>query len=87
MYYNAALGLHPKRTLVATANKGYLRRFPGLTAEAINTFVGVEIVTEMGHIRQLSSGTQSTTRKSTRGRPALNILEYYATAEDATAIS
>ena len=64
LYYHAALGSHPKRTLAAAAKAGYLRGFPGLTAEAINKFVGVETATEMGHMRQLPSGTRSTTKRS-----------------------
>ena len=85
-YYHASLSSHPKQTLAAAAKAGYLRGFPGLSAEAINKYVGIETATEMGHMRQLPSGTRSTTKKSNRGRPALDILERDAAAEDALAI-
>ena len=85
-YYHASLASHPKRTLVAAAKTGYLRGFPGLTAEAINKFIGVEDATEMGHIRELPSGTRSTSKQTNRGRPALDILERDAASEDAMAI-
>ena len=85
-YYHVVLGSHPKLTLVAAAKKSYLKGLPGLTAEAINTYVGVEDTTEMGHMREVPSGTCLTTKQTNRGRPALDILERDATTEDAMAI-
>ena len=52
-YYHASLGSHPKSTLIAAANKGYLRGCPGFTAKAISKYIGIEEVTEMGHMRQI----------------------------------
>ena len=80
------MGSHPKRTLAAVAKKGYLRELPGLSADAINKFIGVEDATEMGHMRELPDGTRSTTKQTSRGRPALDILERDAAAQDAMAI-
>ena len=66
-YYHASLGSHPKRTLVAAIKRGYLKGFKGLTAERVNTHIGVEYATEAGHMRALPKGVQSTTSKSNRG--------------------
>ena len=40
----------------------------------------------MGHMRELPSGTRSTTKQTNRGHPALGILERDAATEDAMAI-
>ena len=85
-YYHAALGSHPKRTLVAAAKKGYLKGLPGLTTEAINKFIGVEDAIVMGHMRESPNGTRSTTKHTNRGRPALDILERDAATEDAVTV-
>ena len=84
-YYHAALYSHPKRTLVAAAKAGYLNGFPGLDADAINRHVGIEVFTEMGHMRQSTSGVRSMTTASKRGRPAqaLHLLERDAASDDA----
>ena len=82
-YYHASLGSHTRRTLATAANRGYLKGLPGLTAEAINKNIGVEEATEMGHMREMPSGTRSTTKLTNRGRPALDILERDAASEDA----
>lgn len=68
-YLHAALCSHPKSTLMAAAKAGYLHGFPGLTAEAIGKYVKIEEATEAGHMRATPKGKQSTTKKSTRGRP------------------
>ena len=52
-YYHASLGSHPKRTLVAAINRGYLKGFKGLTAKRVNTHIGVEYAAEAGHMRAL----------------------------------
>ena len=85
LYYHAALGSHPKRTLAAAAKAGYLKGFPGLSTEAITKSIGAETATEMGHMRQMPSGTRSTTKQTKRGRPAIDVLERDAASEDATA--
>ena len=84
-YYHASLGSHPKRVLAAAAKAGYLQGCPGLTAEAINKFIGVEDATEMGHMQQQPAGSRSTTKATKRGRPALFTLERDAVAHDSTA--
>jgi hypothetical protein len=38
-YQHAAIELHPKQTLAATAMAGYLQGCPGLTAEAIKQHI------------------------------------------------
>ena len=64
-YYHASLVSHPKRTLVAAIKRGYLKGFKGLTAERVNTHIGVEYATEAGHMRALpKGGVRSTTSKS-----------------------
>ena len=68
-YFHAALCSHTKSTLIAAANEGYLRGFPGLTATAIRKYIGIEVATELGHMKQIQQGTRSTTTKSRRGRP------------------
>ena len=55
-YYHAILGSHPKTTLIAAANEGYLTGCPGLTASAISKFIVIEYATEMGHMKQLQKG-------------------------------
>ena len=84
-YYHASLCSYPKRTLVAAAKAGYLKGFPRLDATAINRHIGVEDTTEMGHMRQIPSGTRSTTKTSKRGRTAqaIHILERDAASDDA----
>ena len=84
-YFHAALCSHPKSTLIAAANEGYLRGCPGFTAAAIRRFIGVEVATECGHMRQIQQGTRSTTTKSNRGRPSKTAREeeIQAAAEDA----
>ena len=66
-YYHARLGSHPKRTPVAAIKRGYLKRFKGLTAERVNAHIGVDYITEAGHMRTLPKGVRSTTSKSNRG--------------------
>ena len=56
--------------LIAAANAGYLKGCSGLTASAISKFTAIEDATEMGHMKQLQQGVQSTLTKSRRGRPA-----------------
>ena len=68
-YYHASLGSHPKATLIAAANAGYLRGRPGLNATAIRKHIGIEDATKMGHMKQVQQGVRSTTTKSRRGRP------------------
>ena len=68
-YYHASLGSHPKRTLVAAIKRGYLKGFKGLTAERVNTHIGVEYAMEVGHMRALPKSVRSTTSISKRGRP------------------
>ena len=67
--YHASLGSHPKATLIAAANAGYLRGCPGLNVTAIRKHIGIEDATEMGHMKQVQQGVRSTTTKSRRGRP------------------
>ena len=50
-YYHASLDSHPKQTLVAAITRGYLKWFKGLTAERVNTHIGMEYATEAGHMR------------------------------------
>ena len=69
-YSHASLGSHPKTTLIAAANVGYLKGCPGLIASAIIKFIVIEDATEMGHMKQLQQGVRSTSTKSRRGRPA-----------------
>ena len=69
-YYHAILISHPKTTLIAAANAGYLRGCPSLTASDISKFIVIKDATEMGHMKQLQQGVRSTSTKSSRGRPA-----------------
>ena len=85
-YYHAALGSHTKTTLTAAANRGYLRGFPGLQAEGISKFIGVETATEMGHMKQRQKGVQSTTTKSNRGRPSTSEQERESATEESIEI-
>ena len=41
-YYHASLGSHPKTTLIAAANAGYLKGCPCLTSSAISKFIAIE---------------------------------------------
>ena len=41
-----------------------------MNAQAISKFIGVEELTEMGHMKQTQQDTKSTTMKSRRGIPA-----------------
>ena len=50
-YYHAGLVSHPKRAPIESANSGYLKGCPGLTAAAIRKYVSVEDATEMGHMK------------------------------------
>ena len=68
-YYHAALGSHPKSTLIAAAKAGYLKGFPGFTQERISKFIKIEEATEAGHLRKTPTGTRSTTTQSKGGRP------------------
>ena len=69
-YYHVSLGSHPKTTLIADANAGYLKGCPCLTASAIRKFISIEDATEMGHMKQNQQGVRSTSTKSRRGGPA-----------------
>ena len=69
-YYHASLGSHTKITLIESANLGYLKVCPGLTAAEIKNYVAVEDATEMGHMKHKQQGNKSTTNKSRRGRPS-----------------
>ena len=68
-YYHAALGSHPKSTLIATAKARYLKSFPVFAQERIVKFIKIEEATEAGHSRKTPAGTRSTTTQSKRGRP------------------
>ena len=83
-YYHASLCSHPKQTLVVAAKAKYLKCFHGLDADVINSHIGIETFTEMGHMRQLPSGTHSTTSASKCGQPAqaLHLLERDAASDD-----
>ena len=87
-YYHASLGSHPKRTLVAAIKHGYLKEFKGLTAEQVNTHIGVEYATEAGHMQAFPKGVRSTTTTSKRGRSKKSQLdtERDAAADDASAL-
>jgi hypothetical protein len=84
-YYHAALCSHPKRTLVAAAKAGCLKEFPGLNADTINCHIGTGTFTEMGHMRQLPSGTCSETKTLKRGQPShtLHLLECNTSSDNA----
>ena len=69
-YMHASLGSHPKTTLIAAANEGYLNGCPGMTVPSISKFIAIEDATEMGHMKQIQQGARSTSRKSNRGRPS-----------------
>ena len=86
-YYHASLCSYPKRTLAAAAKAGYLKGFPGIDATTINRHIGAEDATEMGHMRQLPSGTRSMKKTSKRRRPAqaIHILERDAASDDSIA--
>ena len=87
-YYHASLCSHPKTSLIAAADAGYLRGCPGLDAASIRKHIGVEYATEMGHMKQGQSGVRSTRTNSKRGRPKFDDRdkEINAAAEDAMAI-
>ena len=84
-YYHASLCSHPKLSLIAAADAGYLRGCPGLDATGIRKHIGIEYAIEMGHMKQVQSGKRSTHKKSNRGRPKKNEreTEIEAAAEDA----
>ena len=86
-YYHASLCSHPKTSLIAAADVGFLRGCPGFDATAIRKHIGVEYATEMGHMKQIQSGVRSTRFKSKRGRPKHTDRdeEIEAAAEDAMA--
>ena len=69
-YYHASLGSHPQTTLIKAAKAGYLKGCPGMDAQAIIKFIGVEEATHMGHMKQTQQGIKSTTIKSRCGRLA-----------------
>ena len=56
--------------MVEAAKLGYLKGCPGMDAQAISKFIGVEESTDMGHMKQTQQVTNSTSIKSRRGRPA-----------------
>ena len=85
-YYHASLGSHPKTTLIAAADAGYLRGCPGLDSTLIRKHIGIEIATEMGHMKQRQKGVQSTKTKSNRGRPKTKDEDRKEAAADAMAI-
>ena len=85
-YYRASLGSHPKRTLVAAIKRGFLKGFKSLTAERVNTHIGVKCATEAEYMRALPKGVRSTTPASNRGRTKKSHLdkEREAAATEAT---
>ena len=86
-YYHASLGSHPKNTLIAAADAGYLRGCPGLDSTSIRKHIGIEVATEMGHMKQVQKGVRSTRTNSKRGRPKLHAeIERVEAAADAMAI-
>ena len=74
------------RCLIGKKYDMSLKGLPGLTAEAINKFIGVEDATEMGHTRGSPSGTRSTTKQTNRGQSPLEILERDAAMEDTMSV-
>ena len=69
LYLHACLCSHPKSTLIAAAKAGYLKGFPGLTADAISKYIKIEHATEAGHMTSENSfqtlmGFVLATRKS-----------------------
>ena len=68
-YFHASLGSHTRRLLLAAAEAGYLRGCPSFMTAAIRKYIGVEVATECGHMKQIQQDTRSTTMKSKRGRP------------------
>ena len=63
-YYHASLGSHPKTTLIAAADAGYLRGCPGLDATSIRKHIDIKVATEMGHMKQKQKGVLSTKTRS-----------------------
>ena len=73
------MGSHPKTTLIEATKAGYLKRCPGMAAQAIIKLIGVEKSTDMGQMEQIQQGTKSTTMKSRRRRPAKMTQQSYIT--------
>ena len=65
-YYHASLGLHPKSTLLESANSSYLLGCLGLDATEIRKYVAVKYATKMGYMKQVQQGVQSTKTKPNR---------------------
>jgi hypothetical protein len=45
--------------LVAAINNGYLKGFPGLTAQCVNRHIPIKDATKKGHMDQVQQGLQS----------------------------
>ena len=66
-YFHTSLGSHPKVTLIAAADVGYLRGCPGIDANSIRKYIGIEDAILMGHMKQVQKGVRSTIKSSDRG--------------------
>ena len=84
-YYHASFCSHPKTSLIAAADAGYLQGCPGFNATAIRKHIRIEYATEMGHMKQVQKGTRSTHKTSNRGRPKQKDDEKVTAAEDVMA--
>ena len=59
-FYHATLFSPVKTTLLKAIKKGYLRGWPGLTAQAVQRNINVEEATVKGHLNQKRQGIRST---------------------------
>jgi hypothetical protein len=68
-FYHACLSSPVKSTLLVAINKGYLKGFPGLTANRINRHSIINNATTKGHLDQTRQGQRPTLRSPTAITP------------------
>ncbi len=59
-FYYACLNFPVKSTLLLTIKAGYLKGFPGLTADRVRCHIDVNVASERGHMDQVRQGQRST---------------------------
>jgi hypothetical protein len=59
-FYYACLNFPVMSTLIHALNAGYLKGFPGLTADRVHQQIDVSVESECGHMDQVRQGIRST---------------------------
>jgi hypothetical protein len=74
-FYHTCLFLPVVSTLTNAINKGYLKGFPGLTAQCVCCHVQINDATKKGHMDQTRQGQHSTQPNPTNASNAHNLLD------------